>query len=237
LRTNLFNPYATVHSHLEALPALIERGYLAVDGERYIVTSEGRALAERIERAGRAYLARLDLLPPADLARLANTFADIAARLWAAAEPAAKPHQARVRRLPSAAGGPAMARLEEAIYALWMARDDAHNAAWRAAGFEGPVFDLLTRIWAGEADTVAGLIERVGGGQRPEDVERGVASLIAHGYLTIEGGALRLTSAGRATRDTIEAETDRVFFAPWPSEAGEVEWLHDAFLTLCERLP
>jgi hypothetical protein len=237
LRANLFNPYATIHSHLDALPALIERGYVTVDGESYTVTSEGRALVERLERAGRAYLAALDLLPPADLTRLADTLGNIAARLWTAAEPAAKPHQARVRRLPSAAGGPPMARLEEAIYALWMARDDAHNAAWKAAGFDPPMFDLLTRVWAGEADNVAELIERVAGGQQPADVERGVAALIGQGYLTAEGSTLRLTPAGRATRDAIEAETDRVYFVPWPSDANEVEWLQDAFRTLCERLP
>jgi hypothetical protein len=238
LRANLFNPYATVHAYLEALPALVERDYLALDGDRYTVTPQGRALVERLERAGRAYLATLDLLPPAELARLAGALADIAARLWAAAEPAAKPHQARVRRLPSAAGSPPMARLEEAAYALWMARDDAHNAAWRAAGFDGPVFDLLTRVWAGETDTVAGLIERLGGGQRPEDVERGVAALIAQGYLAAAGGALRLTPAGRATREAIEAETDRVYFAPWPPMgSGDAEWLYDALRTLCERLP
>ncbi len=238
LRANLFNPYATVHAHLEALPALVERGYLTADGDCYTVTPQGRALAERIERAGRAYLATLDLLPPADLARLADTLVDIAARLWAADEPAAKPHQARLRRLPSAAGGPAMARLEEAAYALWMARDDAHNAAWRAVGFDGPAFDLLTHIWAGEAGTIAELTERVGGSQRPQDVEHGLAALIGRGYLVADGDALQLTPAGRATRDTIEAETDRVYFADWPpSESPDVEWLYDAFRTLCERLP
>jgi hypothetical protein len=134
-------------------------------------------------------------------------------------------------------GGPPMGRLDEAVYALWMARDDAHNAAWRAAGFDGPVFDLLTRVWASQANTVAELIERMSGGQRPEDVERGVADLIAQGYLIGEGGALRLTSAGRSTRNSVEAETDRVYFAPWLIEASKVEWLHNAFRTLCERLP
>jgi hypothetical protein len=209
-----------------------------VDADRYTVTPAGRALAERVERAGRAYLATLELLPPADLVRLADTFVDIAARLWTAAEPVAKPHQARVHRLPSTADDPPMARLEEAVYALWMARDDAHNAVWRAAGFDGPAFDLLTRIWAGEADTVARLVECVGGGQRPEDVERGLTALIEQGYLIAEADALRLTPAGRATRDAIEAETDRVYFAPWrPLGPGDVEWLYEKFRILCERLP
>jgi hypothetical protein len=238
LRANLFNPYSTIHSYLESLPALVERGYLAVDGDRFAVTPQGRALIEWIERAGRAYLATLDLLPPADLVRLADTLVEIATRLWVAAEPAAKPHQARVRRLPSATGSPAMARLEEALYALWMARDDAHNAAWRAAGFDGPAFDLLSRIWAGEASTRAELVECVAGSQQPEDVERGLAGLIAKGYVAAEGDALRLTPVGRTIRDAIEAETDRVYFASWPpAGSSDAEWLYEAFRTLCERLP
>ena len=38
-----------------------------------------------------------------------------------------------------------------AVFALWMARDDAHIAAWRAEGLGGPQLDLLTSLWRGEA--------------------------------------------------------------------------------------
>jgi Helix-turn-helix family len=235
LRANLFNPYGTVSPIFEVLPALVERGCLARHGQQYIATPEGRALIERIERAGRAYLATLDLLAPADAERLADTFAEIASRLWAAPEPVVKAHQAHVRRLPPTVGEPSLARLDLAVYALWMARDDAHIAAWRHEGFDGPTFELLSQIWSGAASTRSALNERVG--QRPEDITRGLAALSERGYAIVEGDALRLTAAGQATRDAIETETDRIYFTPWPALApDEIAWLCEAFRALCERL-
>jgi hypothetical protein len=55
LRANLFNPYATVNAALGLLPALVEQGLLAQDGERYTVTVAGRELIERSERGAHAY--------------------------------------------------------------------------------------------------------------------------------------------------------------------------------------
>jgi hypothetical protein len=238
LRANLFNPYSTVHVFVGTLPVLVGQGLLAQSGERYSVTPQGHALIERFERAARAYLASLDVLPAADCARLADRLAELAGSMWAADEPAAKPHQARVRRLPPVEGEPAMARLDPAVYALWMARDDAHNAAWRAAGLDGPTFDLLSRLWSGEAGTRDELIACVHPGQRPADVERGLAELSRRGFVQEDAAALRLMPAGRAARDAIEAETDRVYFAPWVGLApGEAAWMHDTFRALCEGLP
>lgn len=238
LRADLYNPYNTFNPIFESLPALVEKGALRKDGDRYSVSSAARELVERAEAAGNAYLATLDLLPAADLARLAETLAEIAGRMWAAPEPAVKAHQARVRRLAPVEAGQAAALLDYAIYALWAARDDAHMAAWRAAGFDGPAFDILSRLWSGEAGTPAALNEALRHSQRPAEIARGVDELERRGYLARDSDALRLTAQGRAARDAIEAETDRMYFAPWPPlSADEVAWLHDALLTVCERLP
>jgi hypothetical protein len=237
LRASLFNPYGIVNPIFESLPALVDKGCLAKVGERYTATSEGRALVEQAERAAWAYLATLAPLPPADLARLADTLTGIAGRLWSASEPAAKPHQARTRRLPSTEGSPPLVRLEAAVYALWMARDDAHMAAWRGAGFDGPTLELLSQLWAGAAGSIAGLIEQVRQYQRPEDVEGGLTTLIGAGYVSSEGNALRLTPAGRKTREAIEVETDRIYFTPWPPLAPqEVTWLYERLDSLCAQL-
>lgn len=187
----------------------------------------------------RDYVATLRPAPEAEIAQLAQRFEQIAARLWSAPEPAAKPHQQRPRRLPAPSPQSApLVRLDEAAYQLWTARDDAHNAAWRSVGFVGPTFELLSRLWAGDATTLDELAELVRHDQRREDVERGVAELIEAGYVARtenrvpagptkeqanEGAAkgatavgLALTEHGRATREAIEAETDRIYFAPWP---------------------
>lgn len=246
LLANLFNPYSTIRPVLDRLPALVERGYLAEAGGRYSVTEAGRSLIVAAELDVRDYVATLRPAPEAEIAPLAQRFEQIAARLWSAPEPATKPHQQRPRRLPAPSPQSApLVRLDEASYHLWTARDDAHNAAWRSAGFVGPTFELLSRLWAGDASTLDELAELVRHDQRREDVERGVAELIGAGYVVRtenkeqrteawtenkgakeqgnEGAAegatavgLALTEHGRATREAIEAETDRIYFAPWP---------------------
>lgn len=216
MQADLYNPYRTILPILDALPALVERGYVARDGDRYTVTREGRDLFARVETARDAYFASLAPVDPDDLAALVESLMAIAQRLWDAPEPAAKAHQMRAWRIMPPADAAPMARLYGAVYALWMARDDSHNAAWHAAGFAGPAFDLLSRVWSGEAATMPDLTEAVRQFQRPEDVARGLASLEAAGYLARDGDALQLTPHGEETRDRIEAETDRLSFAPWP---------------------
>jgi hypothetical protein len=216
MRADLFNPYSTIRPIVDALPTLVAKGYVARDGDRYTVTDAGRVVVARVKAARDLYLASLTPIPSADLTRLAGRLTEIALQLRDAPEPMNKAHQARAwRAMPSADAAP-MVRLYGAVYALWMARDDSHNAAWRAAGFDGPAFDVLSRVWSGEATTIPALTEAVQQFQRPEDVAKGIERLIAAGYLTREGDALELTPHGTETRERIEAETDRRYFAPWP---------------------
>jgi hypothetical protein len=158
--------------------------------------------------------------------------------MWSAPEPAIKAHQARVRRLVPAETNAAMVRLDVAVYTLWTARDDAHMAAWRAAGFDGPTVDLLSRLWSHGAHTLAGLTEAMRASQRPQDIEAGVEALIGAGYVARDGDVLQLTPQGKLTRDRIEAETNRIYFAPWPPLGlNEVAWLSGALQRVCKRLP
>jgi hypothetical protein len=238
LRANLFNPYATVNAALDLLPTLVEQGKLTQDGERYIVTVAGRDPIERSERGAHAYLATLEPIPADDLTRLADTLRAIAERMWSAPEPAIKAHQARVCRLVPVSTNAAMVRLDVAVYTLWTARDDAHMAAWRAAGFDGPTVDLLSRLWSHGRHTLADLTEVMRPSQRPQDIEAGVEALISAGYVARDRDVLQLTPQGRVTRDWIEAETNRMYFAPWPPlTLNEVAWLRGALQTVCERLP
>jgi len=238
LQENLYNPYNTIFGFVTLLPHLVEAGYLAQQDEHYSVTTQGRALIERAEREIQVYLATLTPVPQPDLQRLAELLSDIAERMWTAPEPAAKLHQARARWFSLADDSAPLVRLDAAIYALWTARDDAHNAAWRAAGFTGPHLDLLSRLWSGEATTLRELMERVQHAQRSEDVQQGIEQLIAKGYVVRDAERLRLTEHGQATRDALEAETDRIFFAPWPPlSSPDIAWLHDALKQVIAALP
>ena len=224
LRANLPNPYSIIDPILDGLPRLVELGLLDQVGDAYMLTSAGCQLLTREDRGAHDYAAGRLGLPPNDLARLAPTLHDIAERQRRAPEPADKAHQDRVPRLrrfdPRQA--PPM-QLEYALYALQRARDDAHIAAWRAAGFRGPPFELLSRVWAGAAATIAELVEQTRGRMRAEDVAALLDELERGGYVTLQGAAVTITGRGRNVRDAIERETDRVFFAPWPAiDAGWV---------------
>ncbi len=235
LRANVFNPYNIVRPVLDRVPRLVECGLLQVQDGHYALAPAGRELLIRGERAANDYAAGRMRLPPDELERLSLTLSDIAERLLRAPEPADKAHQARLprlRRFDDRQTPPV--QLEYALYALWMARDDAHNAAWRAKGFRGPPFDLLSRVWAGDASTIAELVEQTRDSMHPEDVEALLDQLERDRYVTITWPNVALTGRGREVRDAIETETDRVYFAPWP--ALDAEWVRGRLETLVAGL-
>jgi len=127
-----------------------------------------------------------------------------------------------------------MVALENALFGLWHARDDSHMASWREAGFDGPTFDVLTRVWRSEGGDEDELAKKMPG-QREGDVRAALARLRADGYLQIE--ALAMTERGATVRQQIEDETDRKFFQPWPEDlAAEAPRLRDALRSINQAL-
>ena len=233
MENRLFNPYPTFNPIFDNLPSLLEGGYLSLSEGRYLVTPRGRTLIERVEQAKHDYTATLAPLPLPELTRLANLLEAIAQRMWQASEPAIKAHQARCHRLPITPPAP-MVRLDAAIFALWMARDDAHIAAWRAKGLSGPQVDLLTSLWKGEAHTLPELTTAFEELQHPDDILRGIAALSEAGYVLVEGERIALTEDGQRVRTRIEEETDRIYFTPWPSlTQDDLNWIHSSLEKIC----
>lgn len=209
-----------------ALAAAQGAGLIEKRGGRWHATAAGRALALRVRRASNEHLATIAVPDEAGLRRLA----DLLERAFQAA--ASAPEPAVKERLPLGLGfrrafrpTNALAELDQAIYGLWMFRDDCHIAAWRAAGLDGPTLDVLTRLWRETPETRESLVQMLMQ-QQPEDVDAAVERLRAAGH--VEQGDLRVSASGRAARERIEAETDRLFFAPWPDELGaEGPWIRD----------
>lgn len=213
---DIMNPYPTQFDQWLA-PAAAARaaGLVAEAGGRWHVTPKGRELAARVRKEADAYLGSLETIPDAELARLAS----LLQRAFDAIATSDVPHDhiPRVARFRGDASIP-MVALENAVFGLWQARDDCHMSSWRDAGFSGPVFDVLTRVWRGEAATEDELVTRLSQ-QRPEDVRANLARLRHDGLM--ETGAIALTERGRSARQEIEDETDRRFFSPWPDELGD----------------
>lgn len=235
MESRMFNPYSTFHPFFDNVPSLVEEGYLSQSGSRYMVTPRGRTLIEQIEQAKQDYVATLTPIPLRELSRLATLLETIAQGMWQASEPAIKAHQARCHRLPPITTSTPMVHLEGAVFALWMARDDAHIAAWCAEGLSGPYVDLLTRLWTGEAHTLPELTTVLHYTQRPEDILEGITALQEAGYVLREEEDITLTASGQQLRTRIEEETDRIYFTPWPPLTPEdLNWLYSSLNKVCD---
>ena len=220
---DLFNPYPTTFDQWDAAAASARGAGLADEvGGRWRITPKGRELFVKVRREADAYLATLEPIPAKEIMHLASQLA----RALVAIESSGLPfdHMPRNARLRGDGTIP-MVALENALFGLWHARDDSHMSSWREAGFDGPTFDVLTRVWRSEAADVEEL-ERKITGQRPGEVRAAVARLRTQAY--VAPGSLATTERGVSVRQQIEDETDRRYFEPWPDDlAAEAPRLRD----------
>lgn len=230
---DLLFPYSCRREMLRGMLAAGEGAGLVEERDgRFHATDEGRRHARALHTATRAHLETLRPLPRPQLARLADLLERAFLAAAAAAPAAPQAHTPRAFRYRE--GTPSshpLAALDDAVYGLWMVRDDCHVAAWTARRLRGPDLNVLTYLWRGEASTAAELVALVGEGTEAH-VVAALAALREAGL--VEGsGPLRPTDRGRAERDAIEADTDRSFFGPWPDDVGaEATWIRDQLARL-----
>lgn len=235
------DPYSTRDLHLPWLEEVIAAGYLERDADgNHRMTATGTALVQRLESEATAYLTGLSPLPAADLARMADELSAVVARLdRAAGGPAA--HLLRAERIaalaPAHADAP-LVRIERAIFALWMARDDAHIGAWQIARFPAPHLSILSQLWHSEADSLDALETQLAPAHTPETIAELVEELSEQGYVEWKAGALQPTRAGYNVREAIESDTDDLYFRQWPALDPEtITWLHATIGRLIAALP
>lgn len=205
-------PYTTMDPWTPVWNELVAAGFAESSGDGWRLTARGGALCERLYREERRYLESLEL-PTVELHRLAIALTSLAERIPASAERATTAHkglplQSEIRSH--------VVRADRAINELWNFRDDSHIDAWQAAGYSGPELDVLSRVWMG-ITTMDALSLELEWTQDPADVRRDVDALAQRGDLDRDGDRLALTLAGKERRDAIERQTDRAYFAGWPT--------------------
>lgn len=234
------NPYSAIDQYSAPLAYLVEKGLvLRRSGGNYSLAPRALDAVERVHVAGRSHVARLQPLPDEDLSALAASLERAVNAVLDDDVLKAVPgsHLAGHHSLAQSGETRPMVRIEQAVYDLWGARDDAHIRAWRDAGLEGPPFDALSRLWTGDARTRDELDRVLAATQTPEDVENSVSFLLDKEYTLVDGEAIGLTPAGVLVREDIERETDRIYFAPWPHTEAEAVWLCDMLARLVAALP
>lgn len=205
-------------------PAASARGSGLADeeGGRWRLLPKGRDLARQVRAEADAYFATLAPLSADETTRLAGLLQRALDAIEASDVP--HDHMRRTARLRGDARIP-MVALENAVFGLWQARDDCHMSAWRERGFDGPTFDVLTRVWRQEATRPNELAAKLAQ-QRPADVAAALERLRASGL--VERASVTTTTRGAALRREIEDDTDRRFFAPWPDDVGAAAgWIAD----------
>ena len=228
-------PYATTAVQDQPLAAAAQLGYLTVRDGAYRLTEAGQDVLSRLTSA---FQQRLGELEPAlaaaisiddlaytadDLMRLAEACRTSDIDTWGTQMSHALAVQKPVV---------ALAHIDQAIDDLTAFRDDAHLAAWRPYNISGHTWELFTFLWRGEVKNAAEFaIKAQHRGHTPDAYAAALAELVDRGWVQAASDeTYTLTVTGREVRDMAEAETDRLYYAPWAV-------LDDAQLTrLAERL-
>jgi hypothetical protein len=234
-----------IYSARDTLSSLVaawqSRGLVEEVAEgRYRLTPEAERMVRDLHEAARAFVSRSQPLPSEELRALTEELERAATAVIGDPHlsPRAGSHLAGSRSLavfgPDA---PLMVRVEQAIYDLWLARDDAHTGAWRDAGMEGPPMQILTLLWAGAASSISTVLEQLGPGVSPDELEWSLVYLLERDLITRDGDALSLTPSGALLREDIERDTDLTYFASWPHSLEEARWLRLKLRELIDNLP
>ena len=232
-------PYTTQDIHLPWLAEMQASGYVTQDGETYALTGRGLDVVVRLEGAATAYLAALTPLPTEELAALAAALRDVAAGLdRQAADVGAHLHRAdRLAALTPLPEDAPLIAIERAIYALWMARDDAHIDAWNSARFPPQPLAILTTLWHGEVDSLEGLSAALAPGLSAGEIAAFLEELLEQGYVEWRLGVLQPTRAGYNVREQIEGDTDDLYYRQWPDlDSATVNRLYDLLTRLLAAL-
>lgn len=217
VRLRIRTPYSAPHYFEEGLATLTERGMLAPAGSgAYRLTEKGRVTAQQIANAAYACMAALAPLPASDLETLASLLRRLVEASLAAPEPPGKWSIRLNRRIDPGPEAPVIARVDQYLSDLGFYRDDAHLAAWRPHGLDGPAWEAFTLLWRGAAETVDELYEALSWrGYGRKTYAASVQALGDRGWVEATGEKLRLTGHGQAIRRQAEDETNRGFFTPW----------------------
>ncbi|HUP26860.1 MAG TPA: hypothetical protein VM409_00365 [Chloroflexia bacterium] len=236
-----YYPYHLTDPFTPGIALLKEKGLVDGDPLRGLsFTERGRWVIERLHTEGKEYVGRIEALPDAEAEALVGQLGRAVESILISPALAPQPgrHLAGSRSITGIGDTrPVMVRIEQAVYDLWMARDDAHEQAWRDAEMEGPAMVAWTLLWNGEAATLDELALKLGLQHDMPEVESILAYLFEREYVQREGGRLQLTPEGILAREDIERETDRIYFTPWPHSTAEAIQVRGALEAVVDRLP
>jgi DNA-binding MarR family transcriptional regulator len=191
----------------------------------YYITEKGRETIQIHLDNFWGEAAQLQPIPEKDIERIAELLDRVVVAIMQLNEPA-KPTFEAMQWLKVPEDATALIRIDHAIDNLSAFRDDAHLATFRVSGH---VWETLTDVWQGAANTADAIAERhPNRGYDTADYAQALSELVNRGWLSETDGVYALTEAGQAVRDEAETLTDRYFYAAWGVlNLDEVQELRD----------
>ncbi|MBI5932566.1 MAG: hypothetical protein HY867_02570 [Chloroflexi bacterium] len=211
-------PYGLAQVNDERLTSAVQQGYLAHDGQgKYRATELGITAALRLIQAGNNDMATLTPIPKESLRALGNLLARISDAAFNLPEPPAhvlikakRDLYQRTGTFAALEGFPAHCLLLEGH------RDDCYYATWSAHGVEGHTWEVLDSLSNSDSIPFADLHANLSRRGVTEEVHAAdVRELVGRGWAEESSGVVKATEAGKQARVEVEAETERLFFAPW----------------------
>lgn len=209
-------PYTSAEQYLTRLHTAAAKGYLEeVTPGEFRLTEKGKEGVNQFIWEARALMEKVDPLNQEASIELALLFERLVKSCLASPPP---PNtwsiQLSYQLMPDLE--PPLPFIEQAITCLYAFRDDAHLAAWRNSNLSATAFEVLTYLWRKEADSLEKMLDLLAyRGHSDEVYLDALAELRERKFIAGGRSKLRVTPEGRAFRDQVEMDTDRLFYAPW----------------------
>lgn len=211
-------PYGLAHHNEERFVSAVQHGYLISDEKNgYLPTEFGMKAAQRVWREAGDSLASLNPMPEAQMEKAFDYLARLGDAALSAPEPPSHYFMSHKRE---------NFKLFQVLYPLERFvvlfgdlaayRDDTYVATWSAHGVKGHAWEVLDLLSRGEALTFDDLHSKLSSRGVTNEVHAGdVRELVRRGWVDEASEKIQITSAGKQVRAEVEAETERLFFAPW----------------------
>lgn len=211
-------PYGLAQVNDARLASAVQQGYLTSDGQgAYRAAESGRTAALRLMQAGNEAMSALTPMPKESLRTIGNLLARISDAASSAPEPPAHFLLDAKRDLYQRTN--TFAILEGLIaHCLLLEgyRDDCYYATWSAHDVEGHTWEVLDQLSQNDALTFDELHDKLSRRGVTREVHAAdVQELTRRGWTDDASGKTQITAAGKQVRAKVEAETERLFFAPW----------------------
>jgi hypothetical protein len=211
-------PYGLASHNEERLASAVQHGYLISDGKNgYIPTEFGMKAAHKVWRAAGDSLAALKPMPEAQMEKAFDYLARLGESAMSTPEPPSHYFMSHKRE---------NYQIFEVVYPLERFivlfgelsayRDDMYTASWGAHKVEGHAWEALDLLSHSESMIFDDLHDKTSRrGVTREVHAEDVKELAQRGWVDEDSGKIQITAAGKQVRAEVEAETERLFFAPW----------------------